>query len=65
MLRYFLDDREVMETDAATAWFDRAENHGIDAPRAISIWEDAAEATGEDSRRIAAQLGIRVEFREK
>jgi hypothetical protein len=65
MLRYFLDDREVMETDAATAWFDRAEHHGIDAPRAISIWEDAAEAAGEDSRRIVAQLGIRVEFREK
>jgi hypothetical protein len=65
MLRYFLDDREVTETDAATAWFDRAENRGIDVPKAIGIWEDASEATGEDSRRIVEQSGIRVEIREK
>jgi hypothetical protein len=65
MLKYFLDDREVTETDAATAWFERAENHGIDVSKAIGIWEDASEATGENSRRIVGQSGIRVEFREK
>jgi hypothetical protein len=38
---------------------------GIDVPKAISIWEDAAERTGDASRRVFAQSGIRVEVREK
>jgi hypothetical protein len=37
MLKYFLDDREVPEVDAAAAWFVLAENRGIDVPKAISI----------------------------
>lgn len=61
MERYFLNDREVPETDAAAAWFDHAERQGIDIARAISLWEDASEAEGDDSRRAVAQAGIRVE----
>jgi hypothetical protein len=61
MDKYFLKDREVSEADAATAWFDHAENHGIDIARAISLWENASDIDGDDSRRAVAQAGIRVE----
>ncbi|MEX3957352.1 hypothetical protein [Trinickia sp. EG282A] len=65
MHKYFIDDREVDETAAAAAWFDRAEHRGIDIPKAISLWEDASERTGEESRRIVAHTGVRVEVKEK
>jgi hypothetical protein len=65
MHKYFIDDQEVDETAAAAAWFDRAENQGIDIPKAISLWEDASERTGEESRRIVAHAGVRVEVEKK
>ncbi|HEY3596934.1 MAG TPA: hypothetical protein VGL08_05385 [Paraburkholderia sp.] len=61
MGKYFLRDTEVAEPDAATAWFSYAEDHGIDIPRAISIWEDAATASGSDSRRLVGGAGIQIE----
>ncbi len=57
MLRYFLDNREMTETDAATAWFERAENHGFDVPKAIGVWEDAAEGTAEARCTTEASRG--------
>lgn len=60
MDQYFLHDRSVPEPEASTAWFDYAERHGIDVPRAISLWEDAATPDGETSRQAVAQAGIRI-----
>jgi len=51
----------VDEPDAASAWFAYAGDQGIDVPRAISIWEDAATEDGTDSRRIVSRAGIRIE----
>jgi hypothetical protein len=61
MGKYFLRDTEVTEPDAACAWFSYAEEHGIDVPRAISIWEDASCDEGSESRRRVADAGIRIE----
>jgi hypothetical protein len=60
MLRYFLDDREVSEADAATAWFVRADYHGIDAPKAIGIWKMLRTLPAIQAGTVA-QSGIRVE----
>ncbi|MBV8628235.1 MAG: hypothetical protein JO371_10275 [Paraburkholderia sp.] len=61
MGRYFVENREVAETDAANTWFAYAESHGIDIAKAISIWEDAATEGGSDSRRIVSSAGIQVD----
>jgi hypothetical protein len=61
MNKYFLNGREVPETDAATVWFDEAERRGIDIARAISVWEAAASPDGDESRRLVEQAGIRIE----
>jgi hypothetical protein len=61
MGKYFLRDTEVAEPDAANAWFSYAGEHGIDMPKAISIWEDASSEAGVDSRRMVGHAGIRVE----
>ncbi|BCF97419.1 hypothetical protein PPGU19_019880 [Paraburkholderia sp. PGU19] len=62
MGKYLLREREIAEPDAANAWFAYAESHGIDIPRAISIWEDAA--TGAESRRLVGQADIRIDLSE-
>ena len=62
MGKYFLREREIAEPDAANAWFAYAEGHGIDIPKAISIWEDAPTEQGAESRRLVAQAGIRIEL---
>jgi hypothetical protein len=62
MLRYFLDDREVTGIDAPTAWFDRAENHGIDVPKAISICEDASEALAKTAGASSSNLAFASRF---
>ncbi|MBN3766886.1 hypothetical protein [Burkholderia sp. Ac-20365] len=64
MGKYFLREREIAEPDAANAWFAYAESHGIDIPKAISIWEDAPTEEGAESRRLVGQAGIRVELSE-
>ena len=61
MNKYFLNGREVPETDAATVWFDQAERRGIDIARAISVWEAAASPDADESRRLVEQAGIRIE----
>jgi hypothetical protein len=61
MGKYFLRDTEVAEPDAANAWFSYAGEHGIDVPRAISIWQDASSEAGADSRRAVENAGIRIE----
>ena len=61
MGKYFLQNHELPEPDAANRWFAYAESHGIDIPRAISIWEDAATEEGCESRRAVAKAGIRIE----
>lgn len=61
MEKYFLQDSEVPEPDAANSWFAYAGSHGIDIPRAISLWEDAATESGADSRRIIGSAGIRID----
>jgi hypothetical protein len=61
MGKYFLQNSEVPEPDAANEWFAYAGNHGIDIPRAISIWEDAATANGDESRRIVGNAGISID----
>jgi hypothetical protein len=58
--RYFVDDREVSEPQAANRWFDYAQEHDIDVARAISLWEDAATPGGEQSRSGIAAAGIRI-----
>jgi hypothetical protein len=60
MDQYFLHERPIPEPEASTAWFAYAERHGIDVPRAISIWEDASTPEGEASRQTVAKAGIRV-----
>ena len=61
MGKYFLRDNEVPEPDAASEWFAYAGRHGIDIPKAISIWEDAASESGAESRRIVSAAGIRID----
>ncbi|TDN70514.1 hypothetical protein [Paraburkholderia sp. BL10I2N1] len=61
MGKYFLQNSEVPEPDAANRWFAYAESHGIDIPKAISIWEDAATESGTESRRIIGSAGIRID----
>ncbi|CAB3805072.1 hypothetical protein LMG28614_06135 [Paraburkholderia ultramafica] len=58
MGKYFLQNRELPEPDAANRWFAYAESHGIDIPKAISIWEDAATESGTESRRLVSAAGI-------
>ena len=60
MDQYFLHDRSISEAEASTAWFDYAERHGIELPRAISLWEDASTPEGEAGRQAVAKAGIRV-----
>ncbi|MGT2471218.1 hypothetical protein [Paraburkholderia terrae] len=64
MGKYLLREREIAEPDAANAWFAYAESHGIDIPKAISIWEDAATEAGAESRRLVGQAGIRIDLSE-
>ncbi len=61
MGKYFMLDTEVPEPDAATTWFAYAGRQGIDMPKAISIWEDAATESGAESRRIVGGAGIRID----
>jgi hypothetical protein len=61
MGKYFLQSTELPEPDAANAWFAYAESHGIDIPKAISIWEDAATESGAESRRMIGAAGITVD----
>jgi hypothetical protein len=61
MGKYFLQNHELPEPDAATTWFAYAENHGIDIPKAISIWEDAATESGTASRQLVSAAGITIE----
>jgi hypothetical protein len=61
MGKYFLQNHELPEPDAANTWFAYAECHGIDIPKAISIWEDAATKEGEESRRVVSAAGITIE----
>jgi hypothetical protein len=61
MGKYFLQNRELPEPDAANRWFAYAESHGIDIPKAISIWEDAATESGTESRRLVSAAGITIE----
>ncbi|MDE1184022.1 hypothetical protein [Paraburkholderia sp.] len=62
MGKYFLKSSEVPEPTAANAWFAYAEGHGIDIPKAISIWEDAATIEGEESRRLVSAAGISLDL---
>ena len=61
MGKYFLQNHELPEPDAANKWFAYAESHGIDIPKAISIWEDAATKDGAEARRLVSAAGITVE----
>ncbi|CAB3758151.1 hypothetical protein [Paraburkholderia solisilvae] len=61
MGKYFIRDTEVAEPDAASAWFTYADAHGIEVPKAISIWEDAATDEGSESRQRVGDAGIRIE----
>jgi hypothetical protein len=61
MGKYFLHNRELPEQEAANRWFAFAEENGIDIPRAISIWEDAATEEGEQARRLVSAAGITLE----
>ncbi|HLX00636.1 MAG TPA: hypothetical protein VKS80_00810 [Trinickia sp.] len=65
MSKYFLEGREVPETDAASAWFTHAAGNGIEISRAIDIWEDAATIEGDKSRLAVGEAGIRIEFTTK
>lgn len=62
MGKYFLQNGEVAEPDAAKKWFAYAGSHGIDIPKAISIWEDAATETGHESRRMVGDAGITIDL---
>jgi hypothetical protein len=64
MGKYWLREREIPEPDAANAWFAYAESHGIEIPKAISIWEDAATEEGAESRRVVGQANIRIDLSE-
>ncbi len=61
MGKYFLNNSEIPEPDAADTWFAYAGSHGIDIPKAISIWQDAASESGAESRRIVGEAGIRID----
>ncbi|MGF7131796.1 hypothetical protein P3T40_003278 [Paraburkholderia sp. EB58] len=61
MGKYFLEQAEIPEPDAANTWFAYAGAHGIEIPKAISIWEDAATETGAGSRRIVRSAGITID----
>jgi hypothetical protein len=61
MGKYFLQNHELPEPDAANKWFAYAESHGIDIPKAISIWEDAATESGDASRKLISPAGITIE----
>jgi hypothetical protein len=61
MGKYFLHNHELPEPDAANVWFEYAESHGIDIPKAISIWEDAATESGTESRGHVRAAGITIE----
>jgi hypothetical protein len=61
MGKYFLQNRELPEPDAANTWFAYAEAHGIDIPKAINIWEDAATESGTESRQKVGAAGITIE----
>ncbi|NML33923.1 hypothetical protein [Paraburkholderia antibiotica] len=61
MGKYFLQNHELPEPEAANLWFAYAENHGIDIPKAISIWEDAATEEGAEARRLVNAAGITIE----
>jgi hypothetical protein len=61
MGKYFLQNHELPEPDAANTWFAYAESHGIDIPKAISIWEDAATESGSESRQMVSAAGITIE----
>jgi hypothetical protein len=61
MGKYFMQNHELPEPDAANRWFAYAESHGIDIPKAISIWEDAATEEGAEARRLVGSAGITVE----
>jgi hypothetical protein len=65
MLKYYVDDREVTEPEAAAVWFGRADDRGIDVSKAISVWEDAAAPEGDASRELVAHAGIRVQVSQK
>jgi hypothetical protein len=58
--RYFIDEHEIPEPQAANNWFSYAEEHDIDIGRAISLWEDAATPEGGQSRSAIAAAGIRI-----
>jgi hypothetical protein len=58
--RYFLDEHEIPEPQAANSWFSYAEEHDVDIGRAISLWEDAATPEGAQSRSAIAASGIRI-----
>ncbi|MBP0589034.1 hypothetical protein J8I87_04705 [Paraburkholderia sp. LEh10] len=62
MGKYSLREREAPGPDAANAWSAYAENHGIDIPKPIGVWEDAASKEGADSRRLVEQAGIRADL---
>ncbi len=59
--RYFVNEQEIPEPQAANRWFRYAQEHGIDIARAISLWEDAATLEGEQSRGTIQAAGIRIE----
>ena len=61
MGKYFLEQAEIAEPDAANTWFAYVGNHGIEIPKAISIWEDAATESGAESRRVVASAGITID----
>ncbi|MFM0025742.1 hypothetical protein PQR70_05595 [Paraburkholderia madseniana] len=61
MGKYFLQNHELPEPDATNTWFAYAESHGIDIPKAISIWEDAATESGSESRQLVRAAGITIE----
>jgi hypothetical protein len=59
--RYFVDEQETPEPQAASRWFRYAQEQEIDIGRAISLWEDAATPEGEKSRGTIQAAGIRIE----
>jgi hypothetical protein len=61
MGKYFFEQAEITEPDAANTWFAYAGNHGIEIPKAISIWEDAATESGAESRRVVRSAGITID----
>ncbi len=58
--KYFLDDHELPEPDAANRWFAYAESHGIDIAKP-SASEDAATESGAESRKLVGAAGITID----